>query len=141
MPNWQVDDYGDINGDIDSSLSLGSDLANNSYNVGFVLLLFFFYFHYFTLYFIHSDSILTINGLTVFKQEIPSPNSNEMTNLQVGTRQNRQSPTSTQGPVANNVACTMEENSQNMFNNTINQLLSQTGLVNLQNVMDSQFII
>ncbi|KAJ8955698.1 hypothetical protein NQ318_008570 [Aromia moschata] len=115
MPHWQVEDYADLNSDIETSLNLGTELENNSYNV--------------------SDAILSINGMTVFKQEAPSPTSNEMTNLQVA-RQNRQSPVSTQhGNVVNS---TMEDNnSQTMFNNTINQLLSQTALVNLHSVMDN----
>ncbi|CAH0551601.1 unnamed protein product [Brassicogethes aeneus] len=111
--HWTVDDYNELNEEIDSSLSLGSELANNSY----------------------SDAILQINNMTVLKQEAPSPGSNDMTNLQVA-RESRQSPTSTQqGPIV--ALSNMEDNnSQNMFNNTINQLLSQTGFVNLQNVMD-----
>ncbi|KAJ8968552.1 hypothetical protein NQ317_001750, partial [Molorchus minor] len=115
MPHWQVEDYGDLNTDIETSLGIETDLVNNSYNV--------------------SDAILSINGMTVFKQEAPSPTSNEMTNLQVA-RQNRQSPVSTQH--GNPVNSTMEDNnSQSMFNNTINQLLSQTALANLHNVMDN----
>lgn len=89
------------------------------------------------LLFVCSDSILSINGMTVFKQEAPSPTSNDVTTLQV-IRQNRQSPTSTQHTNVihnNNVE---DNNSQNMFNNTINQLLSQTALANLHNVMDSK---
>ncbi|XP_049824881.1 transcription factor CP2-like protein 1 isoform X2 [Aethina tumida] len=124
--HWPVDEYNELNGDIDSPLSLGSELANNSY----------------------SDAILQINSMTVFKQEAPSPGStNEITNLQT-VRENRQSPTSTQHhqPQQNQQNGTMvaatgcggmdDNNSQTMFNNTINQLLSQSGLVNLQNVMD-----
>lgn len=114
MPHWQVEDYSDLNTDIETSLNLGTELANNTYNV--------------------SEAILSINGMTVFKQEAPSPTSTEMPHLQV-VRQTRQSPTSTQQN--NPVNSTMEDNSQNMFNNTINQLLSQTALVNLHNVMDS----
>lgn len=76
--------------------------------------------------------------MTVFKQEAPSPTSNDITSLQVA-RQHRQSPTSTQqeNVVVNS---SMEENSQNMFNNTINQLLSQTALGSLHNVIDSKFL-
>ncbi|KAJ8932113.1 hypothetical protein NQ314_014894 [Rhamnusium bicolor] len=199
MPHWQVEDYGDLNTDIETSLNIGTDLANNSYNVrlhcGKTMdgsaasetesqhpennvvevsasevsaeqqtekiydstsekILRDFIEAYERLPELWNSSldiymnktkrnaalnkfeaILSINGMTVFKQEAPSPTSNEMTNLQVA-RQNRQSPTSTQH--GNPVNSTMEDNnSQNMFNNTINQLLSQTALVNLQNVMDS----
>lgn len=99
-----------------------------------------------------SDAILQINSMTVFKQEAPSPGStNEITNLQT-VRENRQSPTSTQHhqPQQNQQNGTMvaatgcggmdDNNSQTMFNNTINQLLSQSGLVNLQNVMDGELL-
>ncbi|KAJ8924154.1 hypothetical protein NQ315_006938 [Exocentrus adspersus] len=115
MPQWQVEDYTDLNTDIETSLSLGTELANNSYNV--------------------SEALLSMNNMTVFKQEAPSPTSNEIPHLQVAIRQPRQSPSSTQQ--INPVNSTMEDNSQNMFNSTINQLLSQTALVNLHNVMDS----
>lgn len=74
--------------------------------------------------------------MTVFKQEAPSPTSNDVTALQVA-RQHRQSPTTTQHD--NNVHNIMEENSQNMFNNTINQLLSQTSLSTLHNVVESKY--
>lgn len=85
----------------------------------------------------YSGTLVTINGMTVFKQEAPSPTSNDVTALQV-TRQHRQSPTTThhENIVHNNA---MEDNSQNMFNNTINQLLSQTTLENLHNVVDSEY--
>lgn len=55
-------------------------------------------------------------------------------------RRNRQSPTSTQqGSIAfNHATGNVEENSQNMFSNTINQLLSQTGLTTLHNVIDGE---
>lgn len=33
MPQWQVDDISDLNADIEGSLNLSPDLANNSYNV------------------------------------------------------------------------------------------------------------
>lgn len=56
-------------------------------------------------------------------------------------RHNRQSPTSTQkGAMVNPINSTMEENSQNMFNSTINQLLSQSALVNLHSVIDSECV-
>lgn len=76
--------------------------------------------------------------MTVFKQEAPSPTSNDVAALKV-TRQNRQSPTSTQQENVHNT--TLEENSQNMFNNTINQLLSQTALGTLHNVMESKYLV
>lgn len=75
--------------------------------------------------------------MTVFKQEAPSPTSNDVTALQVA-RQHRQSPTTTHHEnVVHNSA--MEDNSQNMFNSTINQLLSQTNLATLHNVVDSEY--
>nr|CAI5830862.1 unnamed protein product [Callosobruchus analis] len=133
MPHWQVDDYGDLNADLENSLTLGSDLVNNTYSV--------------------SDTILGINGMTVFKQEAPSPTSTEAAVAAAtavvrgpqsggrGSQRNGQSPTSTQhynGNASIIVNSTMEDNnSQSMFNNTINQLLSQTALANLHNVMDS----
>jgi hypothetical protein len=117
MPTWQVEDITELNGDIDSSLSLSSDLAGNSYNV--------------------SDAILSISGLTVFKQEAPSPTNNDVTTLQI-VRQNRQSPTSTQQVVHNG---TIDETSnQNMINNTINQLLNQSAYTNLQNAIDANLV-
>ncbi|XP_015837103.1 transcription factor CP2-like protein 1 isoform X2 [Tribolium castaneum] len=117
MPTWQVEDITELNGDIDSSLSLGSDLANNSYNV--------------------SDAILSISGLTVFKQEAPSPTNNDVSQLQL-VRQNRQSPTSTQQVVHNGAI--EETNNQNMINNTINQLLTQSAYTNLQNAIDANLV-
>lgn len=33
MPQWQVDDISDLNADIEGSLNLSPDIANNSYNV------------------------------------------------------------------------------------------------------------
>lgn len=33
MPQWQVDDISDLNADIEGSLHLSPDIANNSYNV------------------------------------------------------------------------------------------------------------
>jgi hypothetical protein len=117
MPTWQVEDITELNGDIDSSLSLSSDLAGNSYNV--------------------SDAILSISGLTVNKQEAPSPTNNDVTTLQI-VRQNRQSPTSTQQVVHNG---TIDETSnQNMINNTINQLLNQSAYTNLQNAIDANLV-
>ncbi|KAG5894830.1 hypothetical protein JTB14_033674 [Gonioctena quinquepunctata] len=115
--HWEVEDYDELNTDIESSLSLGgNDIVNNSYGV--------------------SENILSMNGMTVFKQEAPSPTSNDVTTLQV-VHKHRESPTSTHHGNAI-VNSTMEDNtSQNMFNNTINQLLSQTGLVGLHNVMDT----
>ncbi|XP_066142922.1 transcription factor CP2-like protein 1 isoform X1 [Euwallacea fornicatus] len=118
MPQWEVEDYSDIHQEIDNSLTLETELntAGGTYA---------------------SESMLTINNLTsVFKQEAPSPTMNEVAQMQV--RHNRQSPTSTQqgSMTVNNVNSTMEENSQNMFNNTINQLLSQSGLANLHTVID-----
>lgn len=73
--------------------------------------------------------------MTVFKQESPSPTMNDQ--LQ---RRNRQSPTSTQqGSIAfSHATGNVEESSQNMFSNTINQLLSQTGLTTLHNVIDGE---
>ncbi|XP_074037338.1 transcription factor CP2 like gemini isoform X1 [Leptinotarsa decemlineata] len=117
IQHWEVEDYEDLNTDIESSLSLGgNDLVNNSYAV--------------------NENMLSMNGMTVFKQEAPSPTSNDVTTLQV-THKHRQSPSSTHhgGAVVNS---TMEDNtSQNMFNSTINQLLTQSGLVGLHNVMDA----
>lgn len=85
--------------------------------------------------FFFSETLLSINSMPVFKQEAPSPTSNEVAALQV-TRHHRQSPTTTQheNVVHNN---TLEDNnSQNMF---INQLLSQTPLGPLHTVMDSMY--
>ncbi|XP_050306399.1 transcription factor CP2-like protein 1 isoform X2 [Anthonomus grandis grandis] len=116
MPQWQVDDYGDIHQDIDSSLNLDSELSGGAYT---------------------NETILAINGMTVFKQEAPSPTTlNDVVHLQVA-HHNRQSPTSTQqGPMVNPINSTMEENSQNVFSNTINQLLNHSALAGLQSVMD-----
>lgn len=82
------------------------------------------------------DAILSISGLTVFKQEAPSPTSHDVGALQV-SRQNHQSPTSTQGP-ANNNSASLEDSSsnQNMINNTLHQLLGHSGYSSLQNALD-----
>lgn len=85
---------------------------------------------------IFSGNILGINNLTVFKQEAPSPTSSDVTTLQVAHK-SRQSTSSTRH---SNMAInsTMDDN-QNMFNNTINQLLSQESLAGLHNVIESKF--
>lgn len=96
------------------------------------------YKFYIFFYLYYSETLLSINGMTVFKQEAPSPTSNDMTVLQVA-RQHPQSPPNIQSEnvVQNN---TLEDNnSQNMFNNTINQLLSQTAVGTLNNVMESKY--
>ncbi|KAH0998433.1 hypothetical protein HUJ05_004311 [Dendroctonus ponderosae] len=116
MPSqWNVEDYGDIQQEIDNSLNLDADLSANHYS---------------------SESKSAMNSLMVFKQEALSPTMNEVAHSQA--RHNRQSPTSTQkGAMVNPINSTMEENSQNMFNSTINQLLSQSALVNLHSVIDN----
>ncbi|XP_060517070.1 transcription factor CP2-like protein 1 isoform X2 [Cylas formicarius] len=117
MPQWQVEEYGDINQDIDSSLNLTPETGSGQYV---------------------SDHLLTITGMTVFKQEAPSPTAiGDVAQLQM-THQNRQSPTSTQpGTLVNTVNNSIEDGNQNVFNNTINQLLSQSALANLHNVIES----
>ncbi|XP_057653357.1 transcription factor CP2-like protein 1 [Diorhabda carinulata] len=112
MQQWQVEDYGDLNSDIDNSLSLGNDLINGAY----------------------SENILTMNGLTVFKQEAPSPTSSDVSNLQAA-RKNMQS-SSTSNHL--NVNSTIDDHmSQTMFSNTINQLLNQGNLAGFQNVVEN----
>lgn len=82
------------------------------------------------------DAILSISGLTVFKQEAPSPTNHDVGALQV-SRQNHQSPTSTQGPVnANNTSLDDSNSNQNMINNTLHQLLGHSGYSSLQNALD-----
>ncbi|KAF7278574.1 hypothetical protein GWI33_008196 [Rhynchophorus ferrugineus] len=116
IPQWEVEDYEEIHPEIEGSLQLASELTPNTYV---------------------SDSVLSINGMTVFKQEIPSPTMNEVAQLQIA-RQQRQSPTSTQqNGMMTPINSTIEENSQNIFNNTINQLLSQSSLTNIHNVIDN----
>ncbi|CAH1113968.1 unnamed protein product [Psylliodes chrysocephalus] len=115
MQHWQVEDYTDLNTDIENSLNLNTnDLVGNTYTV--------------------SGNILGINNLTVFKQEAPSPTSSDVTTLQVAHK-SRQSTSSTRH---SNMAInsTMDDN-QNMFNNTINQLLSQESLAGLHNVIEN----
>ncbi|CAH1162937.1 unnamed protein product [Phaedon cochleariae] len=118
--HWQVEDYTDLNTDIDSSLSLGgSDLVNNPYTV--------------------SDNLLSINGLTVFKQEAPSPTAETTALSGAGPRDRPQrSPAAAhpQAGAAGHGAGAEDTSSQTMFSNTISQLLSQSGLVGLQNVID-----
>lgn len=133
MPQWQVEDYHDIHDEIDSSLNLDTELTNNHYT-RLVCGQSQTYWHNDSI-FIGSDAMLSINNMTVFKQESPSPTMNDQ--LQ---KRNRQSPTSTQqGSIAfSHATGNVEENSQNMFSNTINQLLSQTGLTTLHNVIDGE---
>ena len=85
-----------------------------------------------------SDAILSISGLTVFKQEAPSPTNHDAASLQIA-RQNRQSPTSTQQVGVHNGTID-EANNQNMINTTINQLLSQSAYTNLQNAIDANLV-
>ncbi|XP_028144852.2 transcription factor CP2-like protein 1 [Diabrotica virgifera virgifera] len=117
MQHWQVDDYGDLNTDIENQLNIGTnDLVGTSYSV--------------------SENVLSMNGLTIFKQEAPSPTSSDVTTLQIARKNH--SPTTHTNVAVNS---TMEDNnSQNMFNNTISQLLSHGNLVGLQNVMENSNI-
>lgn len=85
------------------------------------------------------DAILSISGLTVFKQEAPSPTSHDVVAQQI-SRQNHQSPTSTQGPANANGTPSLEDstNNQNMINNTLHQLLGHSGFSSLQNALDGR---
>ncbi|XP_022915325.1 transcription factor CP2 [Onthophagus taurus] len=102
MPQWQVDDITDLNADIEG---LGSELSNTSYNM--------------------SDSILSISGLTVFKQEAPSPPiSNDVNTIHI-TRQNNTVPVTTQGTVITSGNSISDSNA--IINTTLHQLLGQAG--------------
>ncbi|CAG9854274.1 unnamed protein product [Phyllotreta striolata] len=115
MQHWQVEDYTDLNADIENSLNT-SDLVGNTYTV--------------------NGQILGMNNLTVFKQEAPSPTSGDVAILQVA-KKNRQSPPIHHANVAT-ITSTIDDNcNQNMFNNTISQLLSQENLAGIHNVIDN----
>lgn len=81
------------------------------------------------------DAILSITGLTVFKQEAPSPTSHDPGPLQI-VRQTHQSPTSTQGHLNTTNAALEDGNSgQNM----LHQLLGHSGYSTLQNAIEGWF--
>ncbi|KAK9751960.1 CP2 transcription factor [Popillia japonica] len=120
MPQWQVDDITDLNADIEGSLNgLGSELSNNSYNM--------------------SDAILSISGLTVFKQEAPSPPiSQDVSAIQM-SRQNSNVPVTTQSTVISQ-SSTISDSNANVINTTLHQLLGQSGYSSLQNAIDSNLL-
>ncbi|KAI4468706.1 transcription factor cp2 [Holotrichia oblita] len=120
MPQWQVDDITDLNADIEGSLNgLGSELSNNSYNM--------------------SDAILSISGLTVFKQEAPSPPISQDVNAIQMARQNNNAPVTTQSTVISQ-SNTISDSNANVINTTLHQLLGQTGYSTLQNAIDSNLL-
>lgn len=117
MPPWQVDDISDLNADLEGSLAgLGADLSSNSYNM--------------------SEAILSLPGLPVFKQEAPSPTSNEAKTL------SHSSCIPVTSPHPNTTTSINDgNNNQNMFNNTLHQLLSGSAYTSLQNNIDGNNIV
>lgn len=91
-------------------------------------------------FFFFSDAILNISGLTVFKQEAPSPT--EDGNFQNINRQNHQNPPHSQAQSAvqqnnnNNVTTLADSSNTNLINTTLHQLLGQNGYTNLENVIE-----
>ncbi|KAF5285674.1 hypothetical protein FQA39_LY16538 [Lamprigera yunnana] len=119
MPSWQVDDISDLNADLEGSLAgLGGDLSNNSYNM--------------------SEAILSLPSLPIFKQEAPSPTSNEGKSL----------PHSTCPPVTSRVDDSSiidgnndNNNNQTMFNNSLHHLLGSSSYSPVQNNTDGANIV
>ncbi|KRT86773.1 hypothetical protein AMK59_469, partial [Oryctes borbonicus] len=119
MPQWQVDDIADLNADIEGSLNgLGSELSNNSYNM--------------------SDAILSISGLTVFKQEAPSPPISQDAGAIQIARQSNNIPVTTQSSAISQNNTISDGNANSIT--TLHQLLGQTGYSSLQNAIDTNLL-
>lgn len=84
------------------------------------------------------EQTLSISGLTVFKQEAPSP-THGVNGIQQLSRRNTQSPTSTQDVETGNA---LDENSsdQQILNSTISQLLNQSGYSTLHSAFDGAYL-
>ncbi|KAB0805618.1 hypothetical protein PPYR_02588 [Photinus pyralis] len=116
MPPWQVDDISDLNADLEGSLAgLGADLSSNSYNM--------------------SEAILSLPGLPVFKQEAPSPTSNEAKTLS-----HPSCIPVTSSHTTTNSAVNDGNSNQNMFNNTLQHLLGGSTYSSLQTNIDGNNI-
>ena len=115
MPPWQVDDISDLNADLEGSLAgLGAELSNNSYNM--------------------SEAILSLPGLPAFKQEAPSPTSNEAKTL---PHQSCLPVTSSQ---TNTTSSHDGSNNHNVFNNTLHHLLGTSTYSSLQNNIENKLV-
>ncbi|KAK9876144.1 hypothetical protein WA026_011261 [Henosepilachna vigintioctopunctata] len=113
IPVQWHDEIGDLNSDIiDSSLTA---LDTSNYTMG--------------------ETSLSISGLTVFKQEAPSP-THDASAMHQMSRRNARSPASAQNA---DKGTQLEENSneQQMINSTISQLLNQSGYSNLHNAFNA----
>ncbi|XP_045460592.1 transcription factor CP2-like protein 1 isoform X2 [Harmonia axyridis] len=85
------------------------------------------------------EPTLSISGLTVFKQEAPSPTHDVNAIQQQLSRRNIQSPTSTQDVERGN---TLDDNSndQQILTSTISQLLNQSGYSSLHSAFDANLV-
>ncbi|XP_025836318.1 transcription factor CP2 isoform X2 [Agrilus planipennis] len=120
MPAWQIDDISELNADLEGSFTnLRTDLANNAYNM--------------------SEAILNIPGLPIFKQEAPSPTSNELSNGQNRKSQNTPILHISTNQINRNINDSNDNNSNGLGNN-LHNLLNGANYSNFQNSVDCNLL-